>query len=206
MIIRNFRYSAKDVDCRYCMEFRHGRCRAQKCSWIKERIEAGVLNYREAVNEAFSESSPLKTRIEIVLGFYEKSFWRDEAHSRRFERLQAILGYYKKRNTNAYYAALFLLSSDEELLRRVMECFSNEQIDFSNADLSNISPERYALCKIAKCLYTNSAEVSIDELADPELVNTESFHLVVNAILIYRYGLSALYLRSEDDENGSMQS
>lgn len=42
MVIRNFKYTAEDVDCRYCTEFRHGQCRAQKCPWLKERIEAGV--------------------------------------------------------------------------------------------------------------------------------------------------------------------
>ena len=37
--------------------------------------------------------------------------------------MQAILGYYQERNTNAFYAARFLLGSDEELLRRVANCF-----------------------------------------------------------------------------------
>ena len=62
----------------------------------------------------------------------------------------------------------------------------------------------YALYKIAKSLYTGTAEVGVDELADPELVNTESFHLVINAMLIYRYGLSALSLKSEDGRCGSV--
>ena len=72
MVIRNFKYTAEDVDCQYCTEFRHGRCRAQKCPWLKERIEAGVLSYREAVNEAFADPSPLQTRIKIVLRHYER--------------------------------------------------------------------------------------------------------------------------------------
>ena len=123
MVIRNFKYTAEDVDCRYCTEFRHGQCRAQKCPWLKERIEAGVLSYREAVNEAFADPSPLQARIKIVFRHYKKSFWRDKIHAQRFDRMQAILGYYQERNTNAFYAALFLLSSDEELLRRVANCF-----------------------------------------------------------------------------------
>ena len=62
-------------------------------------------------------------RIKIVLRHYKKSFWRDKIHAQRFDRMQAILGYYQERNTNAFYAARFLLSSDEELLRRVANCF-----------------------------------------------------------------------------------
>ena len=206
MVIRNFKFTPEDVDCRYCTEFIRGRCRAPKCSWVKERVEAGVLSYREAVNEAFDERSPIRFRVQLVLSFYDKSFFKDEAHLRRFERLQAILGYYKKRNTKAYYPALYLPRSDEDLLMRGIDCLSQKQINFSLYNKKNISPELYALYKIAKCLYTDSAEVGVDELADPELVSTESFHLVVNAMLIYRYGLSALSLKSEVDEYGCLPS
>ncbi len=203
MKIRDFKYTPEDVDCRYCTEFRHGRCGVQRCSWMKERVEAGVVTYQQAVRETFEKRSPLQFRIQFILGFYNKFFWKNEEHYRRFERLQAILGYYKKRNTFAYYAALFLISSDEELVIRMVDCFSKKSINFSNAKLRDISPERYALYKIAKCLYTDSAEVGVDELADPELVNTESFHLVINAMLIYRYGLSALSLKCEDGDYGA---
>lgn len=206
MKIRNYKYTPEDVDCWYCTEFIHNRCRAVKCPWLNERIEAGVVSYQEAIRESFEERSPLYTRVKIILGFYDKSFWKDEAHFRRFQTAQVALGYYRRRNTNAYYSALFLLSSDEELLRRMLDCFSKKTIDFQLAKLRDISPENYALYKIAKSLYTESAEVGVDELTDPELVNTESFHLVVNAMLIYRYGLSALLLKSEGDEHGCLSS
>ena len=170
---------------------------------VKERIEAGVLSYSEAVEEAIPQSSPLQKRIKVVLKSYESSFWRDHNHAKRFEQAQNILGYCKERNTNAYYATLFLLTSDDELLRSVMNCFCEERIDFSLIKSRNMTPENYALYKIAKSLYTDSAEVGVDELADPELVSTESFHLVVNAMLISRYGLSALSLTSEDGVYGA---
>ena len=129
MIIRNYKYTPEDVDCRYCTEFIHNRCRAAKCPWLNERIEAGVVSYQEAVRESFEEHSPLYARVRIILGFYDKSFWKDDAHFNRFQMAQAILGYYRKRNTNAYYSALFLLTSDEELFKRVLDCFSKRGMD-----------------------------------------------------------------------------
>ena len=206
MIIRNYKYTPEDVDCRYCTEFIHNRCRASKCPWLNERIEAGVVSYQEAVRESFEEHSPLYARVRIILSFYDKSFWKDEAHFNRFQMAQAILGYYRKRNTNAYHSALFLLTSDEELFKRVLDCFSKRGIDFQLAKLRGINPDNYALYKIAKSLYTESAEVGVDVPADPDLVNVESFHLVVNAMLIYRYGLSALLLKSECDTHGCLSS
>ena len=85
MIIRDFKYTPEDVDCRFCTEFAHGRCKATKCPWIKERIEAGVVSYHEAVNESFEERSPLRKRINVVLSFYDKSFWRNDEHFHRFQ-------------------------------------------------------------------------------------------------------------------------
>ena len=136
--------------------------------------------------------------------FFDKSFWKDNDHYPRFREADAALGFYKRRNTSEYYAALFLISADRDLLRRTMNCITKNGIDFSHANLHDISPENYALYKIAKGLYTESAEVSLDELADPELVSSESFYLVINAMLISRYGLSALSLKSEDGRSGSI--
>lgn len=195
MVIRDFKYTAEDVDCQYCLHYHYGRCCSKKCVCFRERIEAGVVNYSEAIKETFDKDSPLRPRIEIVINFYNKLFWKDEAHFKRFQLMDAILGYYKRRNTSEYYASLFLLTSDEELVTRTLDCFGTRKINFANANLRDISAERYALYKIAKCLYCDSAEVGLDELADPDLVSTESFHLVINAMLIYRYGLSALYLK-----------
>ena len=66
MVIRNYKYSPEDVDCRYCTESEDGCCKLSSCPWLKERIEAGVVSYHEAVKESFSEHSPLSKRINIV--------------------------------------------------------------------------------------------------------------------------------------------
>ena len=203
MHIRDYKYTAEDVDCQYCTESEDGCCRLQRCPWLKERIEAGVVSYHEAVKESFSEESPLSKRINIVFSFFDKSFWKDENHYQRFREADAALGFYKRRNTSEYYAALFLITSDKDLLRRTLNCVTKKGINFSRANLHNISPENYALYKISKGLYTESAEVSLDELADPELISSEAFYLVINAMLVSRYGLSALSLKSEDGRSGS---
>ena len=203
MHIRDYKYTAEDVDCQYCTESEDGCCRLQRCPWLKERIEAGVVSYHEAVKESFSEESPLSKRINIVFSFFDKSFWKDENHYQRFREADAALGFYKRRNTSEYYAALFLITSDKDLLRRTLNCVTKKGIDFSRANLHNISPENYALYKISKGLYTESAEVSLDELADPDLISSEAFYLVINAMLVSRYGLSALSIKSEDGRSGS---
>ena len=141
MYIRDYKYTAEDVDCRYCTEFRHGRCGAIKCPWLNERIEAGVISYHDAVNESFSSRSPLLRRIRLVLTFYDKSFWKDDEHFRRFQQADAILGFYKSRNTNKYYSALFLLTADHSLFLQFLDCFNRREINFDLAYLKGITPE-----------------------------------------------------------------
>lgn len=135
MVIRDFKYTAEDVDCQYCLHYHYGRCCSKKCVCFRERIDAGVVSYSEAIKETFDKDSPLRPRIEIVINFYNKLFWKDEAHFKRFQLMDAILGYYKRRNTSEYYASLFLLTSDEELVTRTLDCFGKRKINFANANL-----------------------------------------------------------------------
>ena len=80
---------------------------------------------------------------------------------RRFQIAQAVLGYSRRRNTNAYYAALFLLTSDEDLLRRVLDCFSQKSIRFELVKLRDISSKNYALYKVAKSFYIRTQQKSV---------------------------------------------
>jgi len=205
MKIRDFKYTPEIVDCRYCTEFVRGRCRANGCPWMNERIEAGVADYHEALDETFMEMKPLRQRVKLVSAC-SGSFWRDENHRQRFSVAQAIFGIYRKRNTPAYYAALYLLTSDEALFRRMADCIRKKKIDFQYADVRHMTAGQYALYKTAKSLYNESSEVSVDEFADPTLFGLDEFKIAVNAMLISRYGLSAVYLSHGGITNGCMSN
>ena len=62
------------------------------------------------------------------------------------------LGFIKSRNTPSYYAALYLLTSNDALYRRTANCFYYGGIDFSYAALRGISLHNYALLYVAKGL------------------------------------------------------
>ena len=203
MKIRDFKYTPEIVDCRYCTEFVRGHCTANRCPWLNERIEAGVIGYHEALEETFMDHTPLRQRVKIVSAC-SHSFWRDEEHMKRFAVAQAIFGIYRKRNTSPYYAALYLFTSDGDLFKRTADCIRKKKIDFQHANLRNISTSQYALFKAAKSLYNESSEVSIDEFADPTLFGLDEFRVAVNAMLISRYGLSAVYLSHEDLDHESL--
>ena len=59
MYINTFKYSPKDVSCQLCTEYvKKLGCTALRCPWLAERIEAGVVGYREAVLETFPPRPP----------------------------------------------------------------------------------------------------------------------------------------------------
>ena len=95
-----------------------------------------------------------------------------------------------------YYAALYLLTSNDALYRRTANCFYHGGIDFSYAVLRGISPHNYALFCAAKGL-RHAGDVTESELADPMTIDEEAFRLIINAQLIAKYGTAAFNLKGD---------
>lgn len=112
MYINTFKYTPKDVSCQLCTEYvKKLGCTALRCPWLAERIEAGVVGYREAVLETFPHERRLFQRLNLLIKHYHGSLWSNEQHERRMQYQCAVQGYRRRRDTNAYYAAMYLLTS-----------------------------------------------------------------------------------------------
>ena len=199
MHIRSFRYTPEMVDCRYCTEHarKPPRCKLPRCPWIAERIEAGVVGYREAVSFYHRYNPKLRERLNSLVIRFPNSLWLTQAHQERMEHLKAVLHYSKKRNTPEWYAVLFLVSTSEDLYRRTINCFTKTSIDFSRASLRGISVSDYTLLMAAKTIYTGEERLTLAELEDREIVDDDTFRLVINAQLIARYGLPVLKITAK---------
>ena len=111
-------------------------CTALRCPWLAERIEAGVVGYREAVLETFPHERRLFQRLNLLIKHYPGSLWSCEQHERRMQYQCAVQGYRRRRDTNAYYAAMYLLTSNDDIYRRTANCFCKDRIEFGYAVLS----------------------------------------------------------------------
>ena len=100
------------------------------CPWLADRIEAGVVGYREAVLETFPHERRLFQRLNLLIKHYPGSLWSNEQHERRMQYQCAVQGYRRRRDTNAYYAAMYLLTSDDDIYRRTANCFCKDGIEF----------------------------------------------------------------------------
>ena len=92
MYINTFKYTPKDVSCQLCTEYvKKLGCTALRCPWLAERIEAGVVGYREAVLETFPHERRLFQRLNLLIKHYPGSLWSNEQHERRMQYLMAAL-------------------------------------------------------------------------------------------------------------------
>ena len=136
MYINTFKYTPKDVSCQLCTEYvKKLGCTALRCPWLAERIEAGVVGYREAVLETFPHERRLFQRLNLLIKHYPGSLWSNEQHERRMQYQCAVQGYRRRRDTNAYYAAMYLLTSNDDIYRRTANCFCKDGIEFGYAVL-----------------------------------------------------------------------
>ena len=170
------------------------------CPWLAERIEAGVVGYREAVLETFPHERRLFQRLNLLIKHYPGSLWSSEQHERRMQYQCAVQGYRRRRDTNAYYAAMYLLTSNDDIYRRTANCFCKDGIEFGYAVLKNTSPHNYALFMAARDLCDKTEAVTMADLAEPEVIDPETLRLIVNATLIARYGLAAFQIRARGAE------
>ena len=94
MYINTFKYTPKDVSCQLCTEYvKKLGCTALRCPWLAERIEAGVVGYREAVLETFSHERRLFQRLNLLIKHYPGSLWSNEQHERRMQYQCAVQSY-----------------------------------------------------------------------------------------------------------------
>lgn len=148
-----------------------------------------------ALMETIPRSPHRNTRPHTVTRRFFGSLYLTDDHRQRMEDLKAHMGYRRGRNTPAYYAAMYLLTANESLYHHAANCFCKCGIEFGYATLRNMSPHDYTLFSAARDIYTDSPGMGLADLANSIVVDPLAFSLIVNALLVARYGCSVLDIR-----------
>lgn len=203
MYINTFQYNPNHVDCRLCSEYagENRGCTAKNCPWLAERIAAGVVGYEEAIMETFPRSPDMDARLHLAIRRFDGSLFLNDSHRMRMDEVNARQGSRPHRDTPAYIAAMYLLTSNDSIYTRTADCFCRYGIEFDHADKKSISPHDYTLLSAAKDIYTDSSSVALNDLALPEVVDTVAFSLIVNALLIARYGGAVLKINNKEGKS-----
>ena len=178
-----FHYTPKDVACEYCQNYdRKHPCRLCECTCLEERIEAGVLEMNEFVRDCFAPSMgpQFRKRMHQQLRERNHQFFLSNAHRRRWTYWRERCWRLSDRNK----AALFLLTAYESLWRRMVWKCGNDGFDFQSVRLGGIEPELYSVYQAAKAIAVGCCNITLADLASPELVTDEAFHLITGALLM----------------------
>lgn len=197
MYINTFQYTAEDVDCKLCTMYAGKRrgCKANGCPWLAERIEAGVVGYEEAVMETFPRSPHLDAKLHTVIRRFTGSLFLNAGHRQRMETMKIRMGYSRRRDRPAYFAAMYLLTANEDIYTRTANCFCHHGIEFDYAMLKDISPHNYTLFSAARDICADTSGVMLNDLSNREVTDMLVFSLITNALLIARYGCAVLAIR-----------
>ena len=84
--------------------------------------------------------------------------------------------------------SLCLLTPYWHICRRINWHFETSGFDVQSVHLAGIQPELYSVYQAAKAISTGSPNITLADLASPELVTDEAFHLIVCALLLAKYG------------------
>ena len=182
-----FQYTPMDVECEYCPNYeRKNPCLLCECTCSDERIEAGVLDLSEFVRDCFAPSMEpqLQERMHQQFGGRNSRFFLSDTHRRRWTHWRALCWRLSDRNK----AALFLLTAYESLWRRMVWKCGNDGFDFQAVHLREIKPELYSVYQAAKAIAVGSCNITLADLASPELVTDEAFQLIICALLMAKYG------------------
>lgn len=193
-----FQYTPKDVECEYCQNYeRKNPCLLCECTCLDERIEVGVLELNKFVSDCFAPSMEpqLQERMRQQFGDRKSCFFLP-AHRRRWAHWKSLCWRLSDRNK----AALFLLTAYESLWRRMVWKCGNDGFDFQAVHLRGIKPELYSVYQAAKAIAVGSSNITLADLASPELITDEAFHLIICALLMAKYGDVILNL-----ENGALK-
>ena len=186
-----FQYSSEDTECPYCINFRRNQpCPLKLCICLDERIAACALNLNEFVRDCFFPEAgvQLLARLERNFTCCSISFFLNESHRERWQHWHARCYRMSGRNL----AALFLLTAYEDIWSRMIWKFDARRFDFQSVQLSGIQPELYSVYQAVKAISTGSRNITLADLASPELVTDEAFHLIVCALLLAKYGETIL--------------
>ena len=79
-----------------------------------------------------------ESNLNLLIKHYPGSLWSNEQHERRMQYQCAVQGYRRRRDTNAYYAAMYLLTSNDDIYRRTANCFCKDGIEFGYAQFTRL--------------------------------------------------------------------
>lgn len=195
--------TAQFYDCHGCLAFQRKRCTARHCSWIKERLENHRIGYRKLVLQQIRtlRFNELTKRVQNLHIHNRGCSFSSPAHEYRVHKqLRASGDMGARKITSRWLSTVFLLASSDLLWERstLGNCWNISCPPQLKKNVGTLSLQDYALYQAAKTLQTGKQHITYTDLIDPELVDDDTLRLIVDSMMILRYGDAVLPTRGGD--------
>lgn len=130
-----------------------------------------------SVNEAIKCSLGLTT---------EDIVFRCDNHRETFE---IFLKNHRVTNSNRYLSALFLVTSDKRLWRKIKSKVTEKDIKINEIDLRGLSEYENYLLKAACDILYGSSYFAMTDMNNPSMFGSSTFEVLLQALRLYRYGI-----------------
>ena len=186
-VLRGHRLTAADVDCHYCLQHQQRRCQNPTCLYLAERIEAGVVTIEELAVEIIRvwQHVPLKQRAFALIRRTSSFHFEGGLH---VARMLEVVDRSQDFAESKWLAAVYLLAARTELWMQAFGAIWRNLIDFASVKLKDTGIQDYLLYRAAKGIFHGTLGATSEELADKELVSSDTLLPVLSAALIARYG------------------
>lgn len=188
--------------CKSCVYYFQGKdkCKRTVCPFLNERIKNKSITLLELIPPIIYTTKNEKF-YNRLLNLYHKiqegkimGLFKSDKHKKIFDKQ---INLYKKQGyilSNRFTAALFVLTADPFIWNHSKYHIKPNAIFFDEIDIKGIEPDAYLLFKIAKDFINKTNKVSTSELADKLVTREPLFKVIINGIIIARYGVDTVEL------------
>ncbi len=180
------------TDCQYCLYYYGGKCSLEECPFLELKIANGTATVQQVMTTVFSAVT------------YPLFVGRLKRYIRESENKN--MNYYSKKHKSGFrqvldridpnnlrvLSAVYLLTADIQLWRRVQNQVEKNFIRFDKINLGSVDEKAYTLFCCAKDLYLGTKHITIADLADEQLISPKMFGIICNALAIRRFGIGVL--------------
>lgn len=188
--------------CKFCMYYSQGKdkCKRTVCPFINERIKKKCITFLELIPSLIYGTKNEKLYFRLLELYYKvqeekiMNLFSSDKHRKIFDKQ---INLYKKQGyilSNRFTAALFILTADSFIWNRSKYHIKPNVILFDEIDIKGIEPDSYLLFKMAKDFINKTNKVSSSELADKLITREPLFKVIINGIIIARYGTDTVRL------------
>jgi len=159
----------EETECDLCCYYRRKKCDLHTCPFIREKIKFGTATKKQIMDAVFMNIRNCKFRERLSsfiresentnMNYFNK--WHEYGFNKALERID--------RENYKLISAVYLLTTNTQLWRRVQNQVEKNGIRFDRMNLGSVDEKAYTLFCCAKDLYLGTKHITIGDLADEQL-------------------------------------